>query len=189
VVPFLAISVGAAVGAIATKRGLRLAGALSVALPMVLALASIPSVVANAGDVGFSMLGKNTAIAINAIRRTHPGSPIYVSPTLHFTIEPFVDAETYRDLRIVSGPGALPNGFLLLRSRNDPASQDPDLHAIQDLPISLIIDEDQRKFAHLASRWHAPAQGWLAIVHESLPEPAPLIESHAGRPDKQTNSP
>ena len=173
VVPFLAVSVAAAASAIAAKRGVRSAGALSVALPMVLAFTSIPSIVANAGDVGFSTLGKNTAIAINAIRRTHPGSPIYLSPTLHFTIEPFVDADVYRDLRVVTGSGVAPNGFFLLRSRNDPASTDPHMHAIQELPISLIIDEDQRKFPHLASRWGAPAQGWLAIVHERLPQPAP----------------
>lgn len=173
VVPFLAVTVGAAISAMASKWGVRSATVLSVGTPILLALASIPSVVANAGDIGFSTLGKNTAIALNAISHTHPERPIYVSPTLHRTIEPFVDSAIFSRLRIVPGEGPLPTGFFLLRSRNDPASSDPHLHAIEDLPISLIIDEDQRTFARLASRWNAPAQGWRAIVHENLPSPAP----------------
>ena len=47
--------------------------AIGVGLALVVALTSLPAIVANPGDVTFSALGKNAAIAIKAVRSGKPG--------------------------------------------------------------------------------------------------------------------
>lgn len=90
--PFLAVATAGLVHRYGQLRLLEWRAALGVGLAMVVALASLPAMVVNPGDITFSALGKNAAIAIKAVYSANPAANIYVSPKLYRVAVKYVEA-------------------------------------------------------------------------------------------------
>lgn len=151
IVPFLAVSVAGLVGRIAASRP-RLAPTAAIGFPALLAVASLPGIVYNAGDIGISALGRNSAIAIGSLWRTEPAAVLYVTQQMHFALEPFVTAEVFRRLRVTPETGALPEGYHMLHPWKDLPTKDARAAEVARLPVWLVVDEDHRVLSAWAAR-------------------------------------
>lgn len=141
-VPFVAVSIGALMGRFVVRRG---AWVPAMAIATAVGVASFPAIAFNAGDVTFSAFGKNAAIALSAVRSTHPLAPILVSRHLRFSIEPFVSREIFDSLQVIPREGPLPSGYYMLHAWKDRPGGDARVDEIESLPIFLVAALDQRK--------------------------------------------
>lgn len=147
VVPFLALCAAGCIDAITHPARARLAAA---ALAAWLVVMAVPAVIVNAGDVTFSAVGRNAAIAIESVHRARPDLPIYTPPALHVMLQPYVSTQRYAQLRVVPPEGELPTGFYLLSPWRDTPANFKRYREVAALPAYLVVDEDQRVFARYA---------------------------------------
>ena len=125
---------------------------LGVGIPLVMVVASLPAIVMNAGDMTFSGLGKNAAIAIKALHHADAKRTIYVSPKLHPVLEPFLPLELYRNLEVIADTGPLPPGFYILHPWKDTGTAYSRANVIASMPTYLAVDEDHRVLGRLAPK-------------------------------------
>lgn len=123
---------------------------VAVGIPLVMAVASVPAIVLNAGDMTFSGLGKNAAIAIKAVQYADVKRTIYVSPKLHWVLEPFLPPEVYRNIEVIADTGPLRSGFYILHPWKDTATVYPRANDIASMPTYIAVDEDHRILGRLA---------------------------------------
>jgi hypothetical protein len=180
VVPFLALSAGVLVARLASRSG-RLSTALALGLPFLIAVASLPSVVHNAGDIGISSLGRNSAIAIHSLFKTHPEANLYLTREMRFAIEPFVGQQVLSRIGTAPERGPLPVGYHMLHPwKNKPANSQ--LAAdISALPVWLVVDEDHRRLSPIDGRTTAAnAATTKAVLFVNTRDPTSAV---VGRPN------
>lgn len=161
-VPFLAVATASLAHLYGQFRSHRQNPAIGVGLALIVALTSLPAIVAHPGDVTFSALGKNAAIAIQAVRSAHPESEIYVSPKLHRVVAPFLPRDVHADIDVIADAGPLLPGFYLLHPWLDTTQRYPRAADIELLPTYVVVDEDHRVLGKLAGR--APNRE-IAVKH------------------------
>ena len=153
VVPFLAVTAADLVAYFGKVwRSSRRELGLAVGIPLIMAVASLPSIVMNAGEMTFSGLGKNAAIAIKALRQADVKQPIYVSPKLHPVLEPFLPPDVYRNMKIIADTGPLRPGFYILHPWKDTATTYPRANDIASMPTYIAVDEDHRILGRFAPK-------------------------------------
>ena len=135
------------------------------AIVAVMVIGSIPSVTANAGDVAFSGIGRNSGIALRALHTARPDMPIIVSPMLHRMIESFISPELFAQLKVMEGETPV-RGFYLAHPWEPDNPAVPMLARSKTLPVYLVVDEDQRILGRYATQAMATDRG--AIVHVRL---------------------
>lgn len=151
-VPFLAVAAAGLVHPYRQFQSRDRQHAIGVGLALVVALTSLPAIVANPGDVTFSALGKNAAIAIKAVRSGNPESNIYVSPKLYRVVRPFLPRDVYADIEVIADAGPLLPGFYILHPWLDATKLYPRAADIELLPTYVVVDEDHRVLGRLAAR-------------------------------------
>ncbi len=162
-VPFLAVAVAGLVHFYRQLQSRERKPAIGgVGLALVVALTSLPAIVANPGDVTFSALGKNAAIAIKAVRSGNPEARIYASPKLHRVVAPFLPRDVHTDIEVIADAGPLLPGFYLLHPWLDKTELYPRAADIELLPTYVVVDEDHRVLGRLAAR--APNRE-IAVKH------------------------
>jgi hypothetical protein len=150
-VPFLAVAAAGLVHHYRQFQSRDRKYAIGVGLALVVALTSLPALVANPGDITFSALGKNAAIAIKAVRSANPESNIYVSPKLYRVVRPFVPRDVYADIQVIADAGPLIPGFYILHPWLDTTERYPRATDIEQLPTYVAVDEDHRILGQLAA--------------------------------------
>ncbi len=153
IVPFLALATAGLVAHFgkawqSLKRELR----LGVGIPLIMAVASLLAIIMNAGDMTFSGLGKNAAIAIKALHHADVKRTVYVSPRLHRMLEPFLPPEVYMKLVVIADTGPLRSGFYILHPWKDTDTVYPRANEIASMPTYIAVDEDHRIFGRLAPK-------------------------------------
>lgn len=149
-VPFLAVSTGEVVSFLCRAwPGWRARFAM-VGLPALLALASVPSVVMNAGAFPLRDVGINAASAIAMASGQGHGRFIYLSEPLYRIVKSFVPPATYSLLEVIPEAGPLPSGYYLYSPFVDAYSrQGPTREDIKALPRYSVISGDHRLFRRL----------------------------------------
>jgi hypothetical protein len=151
-VPFLAVAAAGLVHRYGQFRLLEWRPALGVGLAMVVALASLPAMIVNPGDITFSALGKNAAIAIKAVHSGNPEANIYVSPKLYRVVRPFLPRDIYANIEVIADDGPLLPGFYILHPWRDTRQAYPRAADIDPLPTYIVVDEDHRVLGRLAAK-------------------------------------
>jgi len=151
IVPFLAVAAAGWMGHYAKQASHRaLSLVCAILLPVLLALLSVPAIVVNAGDLTFSSLGKNAAIAIGAVRHAEPNRPVHVSPRMYRVLELFIAEDIRKELVVIPDAGPLPAGFYILHPWLDTLTKYQRTEDIADLRTYIAVDEDHRIFQQLA---------------------------------------
>ena len=149
-VPFLAV----AVAGLAHHYGRLLSStrkaAVGIAVATIVAFMSWPAVVAHPGDITFSGLGKNAALAINAVHSAKPQPDVYVSPKLYRLLVSFLPRNTYKNLKVIAEDGPLHPGFYVLHPWRDTATAYPRATEVTALPAYIAVNQDQRVLGRIA---------------------------------------
>jgi hypothetical protein len=140
---------------------------VAAAIPVMLALASLPSIVVNAGDVAFSGLAKNASIAVKGVRQANEPLPVYASPRMRRVLEPFLPPEVWSDIRLIPESGPLAPGYYILNPLRDTFATYGRAKDIAPLPTYIVVDEDFRKLGRFA-----PKRQDRKVVVKFLPQPS-----------------
>lgn len=144
IVPYVALSLAMAVSVARLSRLARSLPALIVFSGAMIATAA-PSVAYNAGDITFSALAKNTALALKIAKERYPELPVYASPDIRFTLEPFVEPEVYQQLKLVQIETPLLPGLYIVHPWKDYGPHATGVYrAIESLPVAAAVSLDWR---------------------------------------------
>lgn len=144
IVPYVALCVAMALRFLRPRRHFILPAFVAFSAGM--AVTAAPSVMYNAGDVTFSGLAKNTAIAMDVARDRYPRLDIYASPDLLQALEAFTEPESYRRIKPYPTVTPLPPGLYLMHPWRDfkiRASKEV-YRDLESMPVAAFIDIDQR---------------------------------------------
>ena len=153
IIPFLAISFSALVIQLhdyfrSDSRVLL----FGVCVLLILAFASVPSVMFRAGSSPRTSVTRNSVTAIQSLSDIKPQPSIFVSRELHTSIRHFLPADEYSQLKIIPENGDFNAGFYVICPLIDKRLNDSlRFNQIVSLPIYFKIEEDSYYFSRFVS--------------------------------------
>lgn len=149
IIPFLAISFSALVIQLQVfLRSDSRALLFGACIVLILAFASVPSVMIRAGSSPKTSVSRNSVTAIQSLRDIKPRPSIFVSRELYAGIRYFLSADEYSQLKIIPESGDFDVGFYVVCPLIDKGLNDKRwFNKISSLPMYFKIEEDRYYFS------------------------------------------